>query len=236
MSKFNKEKIIGFFKKNGFYICLAVCLLGVGAAVIAGLGAGSAETPGAVEEPAATKQPVSVPARTQAPAAQQAGTVTVPSEQSPAPSAEAENEPESAARQPKVKVTLSMPLDGEIVRAFSGDTLVYNPTLNMWLTHNGIDIASKNGGSVTAALAGEVSSVEPDETGSLTVTIAHTDGAKTVYSGLSEAGVEVGGLVNAGSPIGKAGIPAFEADLGEHLHFEYIVDGKYKDPAEYIKK
>ena len=44
--------------------------------------------------------------------------------------------------------------------------------------------------------------------------------------------VKEGDKVNAGQQLGTAGIPPFESDLGVHVHFEYLENGKYADPAE----
>ena len=52
------------------------------------------------------------------------------------------------------------------------------------------------------------------------------------YAGLSDLSVKEGDKVNAGQQLGTAGIPPFESDLGVHVHFEYLENGKYADPAE----
>ena len=102
------------------------------------------------------------------------------------------------------------------------------------MTHNGVDISAENSDEVVAALPGEIASVKNDDSKGKTVEVSHSDGSRTVYAGLSEVVVEEGGKINAGQKLGIAGTPSFEADKGAHLHFEYIVDGKYKDPVEYF--
>ena len=54
------------------------------------------------------------------------------------------------------------PLEGEVLTAFSMDELVYNPTLEDWRTHNGIDISAALGDTVLSASSGTVLSVEDD--------------------------------------------------------------------------
>ena len=132
----------------------------------------------------------------------------------------------------QAQTKLQMPVDGEIVRAFSGEELVYNKTLNAWSTHNGIDISAKEGDLVGAALAGEVAEAKMDSTLGWVVTLNHTDNQTTIYAGLSEVFVEKGDKVNAGQQLGSAGTPPFESDLGVHVHFEYLKDGEYMDPTE----
>lgn len=220
-----------FFKKNGLYLGLAVCVLGVGLAVFFGLG-------NAEKEPEEIKPPVeqvdsvqNSPIKPDASADKSAVTV---SDVQITMGEEPEKTEEETAPAASVKLKLTKPLNGEIISAFSGDELVYNPTLNMWLTHNGVDISAAKDAEVKCALAGEVTKVEADETRGMIVEVSHNGGKKTLYCGLSEAGVSEGQLVNAGTVIGKAGTPAFEADTGDHLHFEFTDNGKYIDPVKYF--
>lgn len=132
----------------------------------------------------------------------------------------------------QAQMQMQKPVEGEVLRAFSGEQMVYNKTLNAWSTHNGIDIAAQEGSAVVAALPGEVSEAKADSTLGYVVTIDHSDGRQTRYAGLKEISVKQGDKVNAAQQIGSSGTPPFEADLGPHLHFEYRKDGKYIDPAE----
>ncbi len=228
-----KAKLIGFFRKNGFYLVLAVCVLGVGLGAFFGIGR--------AEEPAEEPQQTALPEKE---VAEQVQAIVTPKptlpQKTPVPAELPAEEPEPAeakkvSSSSPAKVTLTMPLDGEIIKAFSGETLVYNPTLNMWMTHNGIDIASKKDTAVAAALAGEVADVRNDDSQGLTVEISHGVNGRTVYAGLAEASVKAGDKINAGQPLGTAGMPPFESAQGTHLHFEYIVKDQYVDPVEYLK-
>ncbi len=232
MSKQNK--IINFLKKNGFYLCLAVCVLGVGLAVFFGT-AGNGKT----EEEIPEQQVQAIRSPSVKPVAKPSASASPSPSSTPSPTVSAQPETSGQTGKSgggKAGVTLKMPLNGEVTSAFSGETLVFNQTLNMWMTHNGVDITSAATDEVVCALAGEVASVFSDETRGMVVEISHANNTKTVYAGLSEVGVSEGSLVNAGTPIGKAGTPGFEAASGKHLHFEYIVDGKFKDPAKYFVK
>ena len=42
--------------------------------------------------------------------------------------------------EPKKEITFAMPVDGEIVRGFAKDSLVYSETLQEWIVHQAIDI------------------------------------------------------------------------------------------------
>ena len=129
------------------------------------------------------------------------------------------------------------PVEGEIVREFAQDNLVYSETLEEWVTHNGIDIKADKTTVVKAAEAGVVKSIKNDPRYGLTIVIEHDDVYQTVYSNLltSEFVVE-GETVEKGQSIGTVGNSAvFEIADEPHLHFEILKDAIAVDPAIYIK-
>lgn len=127
--------------------------------------------------------------------------------------------------------------DGELIREFAKDNLVYSNTLEEWITHLGIDIKAPKTTVVKAAEAGEVESIKNDPRYGLTVIIKHTKDYKTVYSNLlTTEFVNVGDKVEAGQSIGTVGNnAAFEIADEPHLHFEIIKNGEKVDPSLYIK-
>lgn len=132
---------------------------------------------------------------------------------------------------------LAIPVkNGKLTRAFSGDDFVYFSSLDSWMTHNGVDITASAGDSVCSVLAGTVKAIEVDSSGVYTVSIEHSDGFMSIYRGLAEVSVKVDDKVGKDAEIGKLGTPDFEAVNGAHLHFEYVKDGKYLDPAEFFEK
>lgn len=233
-SNHHSGRLTTFIRKQGFYIALALCIVAVG--VVTFLAVGNSESISEQSEVDVQKQ--------EAPNLEQEMSRYSPSPTvtaSPTPTASPTATPSATPTKAPVvqqanQSTLTMPLEGEIIKAFSGDTLVYNATLNMWMTHNGVDISAAKDAKVKAAIAGEVKSVETDESKGMVITISHSNQRETVYVGLAEAAVEEGAKVNAGQEIGTAGIPGFESGEGAHLHFEYKVDGKYVDPAENFKE
>lgn len=128
------------------------------------------------------------------------------------------------------------PLEGEIVAAFSMDTLVYNATLADWRTHDGVDISAEAGTGVLAAAAGTVADIREDELLGTTVVLQHADGTRTTYASLSpELNVKFSERVEAGQLIGAVGSSAVgEAAAGPHLHFSVTKDGIAMDPMEYL--
>ncbi|MEI6100974.1 MAG: M23 family metallopeptidase, partial [Eubacteriales bacterium] len=132
----------------------------------------------------------------------------------------------------KAQISIEKPVDGDIAAVFCIDKLVYNKTLNIWQTHNGIDIVPRDNAEVKAALAGEVSEVVDDASWGNTVVIKHSNNLETKYAGLAEVKVAVGDKLQEGDVIGTCGTPPFEENMGTHLHFELWQAGKPIDPAK----
>ena len=116
------------------------------------------------------------------------------------------------------------------------DKLVFNETMNMWATHNGIDIGAEDNAKVVAAMSGEVEKIDQDSSKICTVTLKHANDQKTIYNGLSSVSVKEGDKVSAGQELGIVGVPSFEAHDGLHLHFEYMIGNEYKNPEQFIAK
>ncbi len=131
----------------------------------------------------------------------------------------------------------TMPVEGEIMRNYAKDSLIYSETLEEWIIHLGIDIKAARTTVVKAAEAGTVTSIKNDPRYGLTITIEHVNGFKTVYSNLlTTEFVEEGEKVEKGQSIGTVGnSAAFEIVDEPHLHFEIIKDDENVDPNIYIK-
>ena len=128
------------------------------------------------------------------------------------------------------------PLSGELDRSHSGDRLVFDPTMQDWRVHSGVDILAEPGTPVQAACAGTVESVRKDDMLGMVVVIRHTDGSRTVYANLDEsASVNEGQWVESGQVVGAVGRSAL-CEIGQpsHLHFAIQVNGRYADPLAYL--
>ena len=137
----------------------------------------------------------------------------------------------------KKELSFERPVEGEIMKAYAKDNLVYSETLQEWTTHLGIDIKADKTTVVKAAEAGTVKTIKNDPRYSLTITIEHDDGYQTVYANLlsSEFVIE-GEKVDKGQSIGTVGNTAtFEIADEAHLHFEILKDGVQIDPSTWIK-
>lgn len=136
-----------------------------------------------------------------------------------------------------VELKFSNPVDGEIVRDFAVDSLIYSETLQEWTTHTGIDIKADKTTVVKSAEAGTVKSIKNDPRYGMTIVIEHENGFKTVYSNLltSEFVVE-GEKVEKGQSLGTVGnTAAFEIADEPHIHFEILKDNVAVDPNIYLK-
>ena len=137
----------------------------------------------------------------------------------------------------KQELSFERPVEGEIMKAYAKDNLVYSETLQEWTTHLGIDIKADKTTVVKAAEAGTVKTIKNDPRYGLTITIEHDDGYQTVYANLlsSEFVIE-GEKVEKGQSIGTVGNTAtFEIADEPHLHFEILKDGVQIDPSTWIK-
>ena len=134
------------------------------------------------------------------------------------------------------KVFYVRPLVGTVIREYSDSTPVYNPTMDDWRVHTGVDIAAALGEVVCAVAPGTVTALYNDYFTGVTVEILHLDGVTSRYCGLAEnTDVVVGDPVTAGTVIGCVGETAiFESLDGPHLHFELCQNDETIDPNRYL--
>lgn len=144
---------------------------------------------------------------------------------------------ETKTKEGQKELNFEKPVDGEIVKEYAKDNLVYSNTLQEWTTHLGIDIKADKTTVVKAAETGTVKTIKNDPRYDLTIVIEHENGYQTVYSNLlsSEFVVE-GEKVEKGQSIGTVGnTAAFEIADEAHLHFEVLKDSIQVDPNIYLK-
>ena len=240
MKKQGFAKVRAALKGKGFIFALALSVLAVGAStyyaynnVMSGFGEGDvldeelfigvdknqADVPKGAADPVGTTS--------------SAGTA-VPAETT-VPETEAETQPANyffAARAPR-----TMPLEGEIIWDYSNGELVKSETLNVWQTHDGVDIAGDQGADVKSAGEGTVLNIWEDALWGICVSVDHGDGYVSSYCGLeTSVPVTIGQEVACGDVIGKVGYTAeCECALPSHLHFEVKKDGAYVDPISFTE-
>lgn len=111
--------------------------------------------------------------------------------------------------------------------------IVYN---NTYLQNSGICYGGKDEFDVVSILDGKVIDIKEDDVVGTTVQIEHDNKIVSVYQSLKDVKVKVGDTVAQGDVIASAGVNNLNKDLGTHLYFELIVDGKSVDPENYFDK
>jgi murein DD-endopeptidase MepM/ murein hydrolase activator NlpD len=97
--------------------------------------------------------------------------------------------------------------------------------------HLGYDLASLKNSPIPAANAGVVVFAAPLTIYGNTVVVDHGWGLQTLYAHLSSIEVKEGDEVKKGQPLGKSGATGLA--LGDHLHFEVLVQGVSVTPVEW---
>jgi murein DD-endopeptidase MepM/ murein hydrolase activator NlpD len=109
---------------------------------------------------------------------------------------------------------------GEIARA-------YGPG------HRGTDFRTAEGEGVRAAADGVVVFAGTGLRGyGVAVVLRHEKGWTTVYGSLRETPLAVGDRVLRGQWVGRVG--RVEPDQPPHLHLEWLVDGRHRDPQPHL--
>lgn len=229
-----KKLFSKLFRDKGYYIALILCIAAVGVSgylFTKGLSeqtqtrerAGTTITMPHVEtEPAESAQPLpALPTKPAVPAAV--------SDLPETPAAETQD----AGQQLTVRIR---PVDGEIMKPYSMDRLVFNETTRDWRTHDGVDFAAPLDTDVVAAADGTVEAVFADDFWGQTVTVRHANGYLTSYSNLAEeVCVTPGDHVEAGQKLGAVGQTAL-AEIGAepHLHFAVFENGISANPERFL--
>lgn len=132
----------------------------------------------------------------------------------------------------------TMPVTGEVINPYSNGELVKSVTLDVWKTHDGVDIAAEEGAAVAACMKGKVTEVNNDPLWGICVVIDHGDGVVGHYYGLAEAlNVKAGQEVSMGEIIGQVGNTAeIECKLDSHLHFGITKNGAWIDPVAFVNE
>lgn len=107
---------------------------------------------------------------------------------------------------------------------------------NTYLQSSGVSYGGKEEFDVTAVLDGKVISVDENETLGTTVKLEHDNNIISVYQSLKDVTVKVDDRISQGDIIAKAGTNNLNKDLGTHLYFELIINGKVVDPENYFDK
>jgi murein DD-endopeptidase MepM/ murein hydrolase activator NlpD len=99
--------------------------------------------------------------------------------------------------------------------------------------HSGLDIGSRMGTPVRAAMAGRVSAAGWDDSFGNYVVISHHSGYRTLYAHMSVVRVKSGAYVGTGERIGDVGSTGLST--APHLHFTVYKNGVTVNPRSLMK-
>lgn len=113
-------------------------------------------------------------------------------------------------------------------RVTSGFKMRMHPILQKWRQHNGVDYAAPTGTPVRTVGDGTVEFAGVQNGFGNVVIVQHRNQHSTVYAHLSRIFVKRGQSVSQGQDIGAVGATGWAT--GPHLHFEFRVNGQFRDP------
>lgn len=105
-----------------------------------------------------------------------------------------------------------------------------------YIPNSGVDYKSDEIFDVVSILDGTVTKVTENNILGKIVEITHSNNVISVYQSMSEISVNEGDSVLQGQVIGKSGESNISKDIGNHIHFEIIANGKNINPENYYGK
>ena len=131
---------------------------------------------------------------------------------------------------------LTWPLQGNVIKAYSADKMVYFDTLQQFRTNPAVFIAGEPGVEILASTDGIVEKIEKDDKHGQMITMDIGDGYRLVYGQLGEISVKEGDYVVSGSGIAKlAPVTKYYRIEGDHLYFQVMHESETVDPMTLIQ-
>jgi len=248
MNKNSNSKALNFFKKEGFYVVLFICLCIV--ATVASITASNNKKLASNKEAIQTEQ-ANAAKVLQEQEKEYQGALQVKKDNlaktevlKPVPNIQkVTTENLTASVSKTVNAIFTNPVaNGLLARAYSKeiDPVMWK-TNGSYRTNLGIDIQAKIGEPVVAVMDGKVTKVGTDvdnQKGKMVI-VDHGNGFITKYSNLDEnILVKENDKVTQKQQIGAVGntsLNSYKEDYGTHLHFEVLQSSKNIDPAKYVK-
>ncbi|WP_186428752.1 M23 family metallopeptidase [Clostridium sp. BSD9I1] len=241
MKNKNFSKIFNFFKREGFYVVLFLCLCILATVAVVttrdNRQAKIEQNKTSVVEQEKKKDTAQVTEKpyTDYDNAEQVKKTTNTETKV---NKEVKNTEKTATVSKTVDTKFGKPVEGIIGRQYSEEPVFWKST-NSYRPNFGIDIKCELGKPVVAALDGKVESVKNDTVDGIQVIVDHQNGLKTVYSNLdSKVSISAGKVVKKGDKLGVVGrttLRAMYEAYGDHLHFAVLKDKDFVNPDKYIK-
>ncbi len=126
---------------------------------------------------------------------------------------------------------LAWPMSGRISSQYG---MRFHPVLRRTKMHTGMDIAAPGGTPIRAAATGRVVMAGWNGAYGNCVIIDHGSGFATLYGHMQSGSLRCsrGQIVQRGQVIGRCGSTGWST--GNHLHFEVRVNGRHRNPMNYL--
>lgn len=234
---FNKSS--NFFKKEGFYVILFVCLC-----VVATVAAYTTKAHKVAKPPkdnvAIKNSPNNIDEKSQPDNALQVRKPNVETTKNPTDAQKAADKAKAASA--TNNTTWSKPVVGKVIEPYRDSFKETSPGRNE--KNLGLVIECNKDADVIAAFDGKVEKIETDEYGGLQVTVDHKNGYQTIYANLQDKlNVTLGKELHKGEKIGKVNVAVKAYGKANCLYFK-LLDKSQKnnlgnatevDPARFIK-
>ena len=225
MEKNNSEKwakIKTFFKKNGYYFLIVLCIGAV--ATMVGVAVSQSKKGQDANISIVDDSQSTIVGEQEKP---QDGEEEKPSEP---------DEPAKPTEPEKEKAVFTVPVSGTVLNEYSASSVFYNQSLNKYQTHEAMDFVSETDSNVYASSNGKVKEIDYNMLDGYYVVLEHEDGIVTKYCSLSgETTLKVGDTVKGGDVIETMSDSMGSECLdGVHLHFEVYRNGELINPLEVL--
>ncbi|NEZ47440.1 M23 family metallopeptidase [Clostridium niameyense] len=240
MEKKPSNKNSNFFRREGFYVILFLCLCIV--ATVATLTLKNSKQ--------AKKNPINnkvVENRSNKDSAQAVdhtqknydNALEVKKEDNKKETEKKDDKKQETAKVSKTQDTnFIKPVEGTLARVYSEDPVFWNST-SSYRSNLGIDIKTSLGKPVFSVADGKVEDVVTSSQDGVQIIVNHQNGLKTIYANLDpKVKVSKGQQIKKGDPIGCIGKTTLRSayeKYGDHLHFAVMKGNNYINPSKYIK-
>lgn len=131
---------------------------------------------------------------------------------------------------------LCWPVEGNVVKNYSADQMVYFETLQQFRTNPAVFISGEVGTDVVAAADGIVQEIKKEDKTGQTLVLDIGSGYSLVYGHLAEVSVKEGDYLEEGSAFAKlAPVTKYYQIEGNHLYFQVLKDGESMNPMLLIR-
>ncbi len=239
MDKKFSNKAVNFFKKEGFYVVLFVCLCVVATVAVLSAKANKRANSALIQQNTQAQEK----AKKEMAKANNESSLNYDNALQVKKNSKAEvvvpkSEANSKSVSNSVNTSLDKPVEGSLARAYSEDPVYWESTTS-YRPNLGLDIKTNIGKPVVAAMDGKVEEIDTATSDGVKIVINHQNGLKTVYSNLdTKVKVTKGQSVTKGTSIGTVGKTTLRSayeKYGDHLHFEVLKGNDFVDPAKYVK-